>query len=80
MCDKRERDLFFFLTNNVGEISQGIKEQTRQVLLNMSNVLEASGSSLDKVVKTTVFLKDMNDFNSMNEVYASVSSRVDHQA
>ncbi|KAG1357764.1 hypothetical protein G6F62_001318 [Rhizopus arrhizus] len=54
-----------------GEISQGIKEQTKQVLLNMSNVLEASGSSLDKVVKTTVFLKDMNDFNSMNEVYSS---------
>jgi 2-iminobutanoate/2-iminopropanoate deaminase len=51
----------------------GIKEQTKQSLLNMSKVLEASGSSLDKVVKTTVFLKDMNEFAQMNEVYSTVS-------
>ncbi|CAO3672542.1 unnamed protein product [Rhizopus stolonifer] len=54
-----------------GDITEGIKEQTRQSLVNLSKVLEASGSSLDKVVKTTVFLKDMNNFTSMNEVYAT---------
>ncbi|KAI9248602.1 endoribonuclease L-PSP [Sporodiniella umbellata] len=54
-----------------GDITKGIKEQTRQSLANLSEVLKASGSSLDNVVKTTVFLKDMNDFASMNEVYAS---------
>ena len=45
-------------------------EQARQVLKNLKAVLEAAGSSLAKVVKTTVFLKDLNDFNAMNEVYA----------
>ncbi|KAI8087820.1 endoribonuclease L-PSP [Gilbertella persicaria] len=54
-----------------GDIIQGgIKEQTHQSLTNMAEVLKASGSSLDKVVKTTVFLKDMNEFVAMNEVYA----------
>ncbi len=43
--------------------------QTRRVIENLKAVLEAAGSSLDKVVKTTVFLKDMNDFAAMNEVY-----------
>lgn len=42
----------------------------------MAEVLKASGSGLDKVVKTTVFLKDMNDFVAMNEVYGSVSAVV----
>ncbi|CEI98511.1 Putative Endoribonuclease L-PSP [Rhizopus microsporus] len=50
-------------------------EQTKQSLLNMSKVLEASGSSLDKVVKTTVFLKDMNEFAQMNEVYSTFFSK-----
>ena len=45
-------------------------EQAQQVLKNLKAVLEAAGSSLAKVVKTTVFLKDLNDFNAMNEVYA----------
>ena len=44
-------------------------EQTDQVLKNLQNVLEAAGSSLDNVVKTTVFVADMNDFAAMNEVY-----------
>ena len=44
--------------------------QTRQVLTNLSAVLEAAGSSLDRVVKTTVFLKDMGQFKAMNAVYA----------
>ena len=48
----------------------GIAEQTRQVLENLKAVLEAAGSSLDRVVKVTVFLKNMGDFTAMNEVYA----------
>lgn len=48
----------------------GIEEQTRQVLSNLCSVLEAAGSSLEHVVKTTVFLKDMNDFPKMNTIYA----------
>jgi 2-iminobutanoate/2-iminopropanoate deaminase len=51
-------------------IKGGIAEQTEQVLKNISAVLAAAGTSLDKVVKSTVFLKDMNDFAKMNEVYA----------
>ncbi|MFQ5812342.1 MAG: RidA family protein [Anaerolineae bacterium] len=50
-------------------VEDGIEEQTRQVLRNIAAVLEAAGSSLDKVVKTTVFLKDMSDFKAMNGVY-----------
>lgn len=45
-------------------------EQTRQVLKNLKAVLESSNSSMDKVVKATVFIKDMNQFQAMNEVYA----------
>lgn len=47
-----------------------IEDQTTQVLKNMTAILEASGSSLKNVVKTTVFLKDMADFQEMNSVYA----------
>jgi 2-iminobutanoate/2-iminopropanoate deaminase len=50
-------------------VSQDVSEQTEQVLKNLSAVLEAAGSSLENVVKTTVFLADMNDFAAMNEVY-----------
>lgn len=46
-----------------------IEEQTEQVCTNLKNVLEASGTSLEKVVKTTCFLKDMNDFAAFNGVY-----------
>jgi len=52
-------------------VGGGIREQTEQVLKNVSAVLEASGSSLDQVVKTTVFLADMQDFAAMNEVYGA---------
>lgn len=52
-------------------VEGGIREQTAQVLRNVSKVLEAAGASLENVVKTTVFLADMNDFAAMNEVYAS---------
>jgi 2-iminobutanoate/2-iminopropanoate deaminase len=51
-------------------VEGGVREQTAQVLRNLSKVLEAAGSSLARVVKTTVFLADMNDFAAMNEVYA----------
>jgi 2-iminobutanoate/2-iminopropanoate deaminase len=44
--------------------------QTERVLRNLTEILRAAGSGIDKVVKSTVFLKDMNDFNAMNEVYA----------
>ncbi len=47
----------------------GIKEQTKQVLENVKAVVEAGGSTLDNVIKATVFLKDLNDFAGMNEVY-----------
>ncbi|HWN10542.1 MAG TPA: RidA family protein [Pyrinomonadaceae bacterium] len=47
----------------------GIEEQTEQVLKNLSAVLEAAGSGLDRVIKTTVFLADMQEFSAMNEVY-----------
>ncbi len=50
-------------------VSGGIAAQTERVLKNLSAVLEAAGTSMDKVVKTSVFLKDMNDFAAMNEVY-----------
>lgn len=50
-------------------VSGGVEEQTEQVLKNLTAVLEAAGSGLDKVVKTTVFLADMKDFAAMNEVY-----------
>ncbi|MEE3428443.1 MAG: RidA family protein [Ruminococcus sp.] len=46
-----------------------IEAQTEQVCTNLKNVLEASGSSLDKAVKTVCFLADMNDFSSFNEIY-----------
>lgn len=51
-------------------ISDSVEEQARQALTNLSNVLEAAGSSLGQVVKTTVFLKDMNDFAKVNAIYA----------
>lgn len=51
-------------------ISGGIQDQTRRVLENLGAVLKAAGSSLENVVKTTVYLSDMNEFSAMNEVYA----------
>jgi 2-iminobutanoate/2-iminopropanoate deaminase len=51
-------------------VSGGIVEQTERVLENLSGILRAAGSSLEKVVRTTVFLADMGEFASMNQVYA----------
>ena len=52
-------------------VEGGIQPQTRQALINLQAVIEAAGSSLDQVIKTTVFLQDMGEFALMNEVYAS---------
>jgi 2-iminobutanoate/2-iminopropanoate deaminase len=50
-------------------VAGGITEQTEQVMRNVSAILEAAGAGLQQVVKTTVFLADMDDFTAMNEVY-----------
>ena len=52
-------------------VEGGIQGQTRQALTNLSAVLEAAGSSLTQVVKTTVFLQDIDEFSQMNEVYGT---------
>jgi 2-iminobutanoate/2-iminopropanoate deaminase len=55
-------------------VGSTIEEQTEQVISNLKAVLEAAGSSLDKVIKTTCFLADMNDFAAFNAVYAKYFS------
>ncbi len=55
------------LSGNI--VTGGVAEQTHQVLKNLRAVLKAAGSDLDRAVKTTVFVKNMNDFAAMNEVY-----------
>jgi 2-iminobutanoate/2-iminopropanoate deaminase len=52
-------------------VEGGIEAQTRRVLDNLKAVVEAGGSSFKKVLKTTIFLKDMNDFQKVNEIYAT---------
>ncbi len=56
--------------------SADITGQTRQVLENLSAVLQAAGVSLGNVIKTTIFLKDMNDFSGMNEIYGNYFNKV----
>lgn len=57
---------------NTGEIVSGtIKDQTARVIENLKAILEEAGLTLDNVVKTTVFIKDMKEFSNINEVYAS---------
>ena len=53
-----------------GELAVGLEAQAHQVFKNIKNLIEAAGSSIDNVVKTTVFIKDMNDFAKINEIYA----------
>lgn len=53
-----------------GNFPDGIEAQTRQSLTNLRAILETAGSGMDKILKTTVFLKDMEDFAAMNAVYA----------
>jgi 2-iminobutanoate/2-iminopropanoate deaminase len=70
-------DCFLFTAGQLGIIPEtgnivegGIQNETRQSLQNIEQILKAAGSSLSQVVKTTVFLRDMNEFNQMNTVYA----------
>ncbi|GAA0859403.1 MULTISPECIES: RidA family protein [Clostridium] len=53
------------------ELVTEIKKATKQSLTNIKNILEEAGTSMNKVVKTTVFVKDLNDFAAVNEVYAT---------
>ena len=55
-------------------VEGGVEAQTRQALRNLSAILQASGTGIERVVKTTVFLQDMNDFAKMNGVYAEFFS------
>ena len=57
-----------------GAFPEGIQEQTKQSLTNVKAILEAAGLTMDSVVKTTVFLSDMNNFGAMNEVYGEFFS------
>ena len=63
------------LDPKTGEYKKGdITSETRQVFENIKAILEAAGTSLDKVVKCNVYLRDINDFSAMNEVYKTVFS------
>lgn len=53
-----------------GEIPEGVEAHARQALTNVKNLIEAAGASIDNVVKTTVFIKNMDDFAKINEIYA----------
>lgn len=53
-----------------GEIPEGSAAQAEQAFTNLKNLVEASGTTMDKVIKTVVFIKEMNDFGAINEVYA----------
>jgi len=61
--------------NNQQFIDGDIETQTKRVLDNLKNLLEASGSNLESVVKTTIYLTDINDFSKVNEIYASYFSK-----
>ena len=56
---------------STGSFPEGIAEQTRQSLANVKAILAEAGVGMDRVIKTTVFLSDMNNFGAMNEVYAT---------
>ncbi|MCL6603346.1 MAG: RidA family protein [Paenibacillus sp.] len=62
------------LNPETGDLVEGVQEQARQALNNVKAILEEAGASLEHVVKTTVFLKDMNDFAAVNEVYSTFFS------
>ena len=54
-----------------GVIPEGVEAQSNQALSNLKNLIEASGADISQVVKTTVFIKEMNDFTKINEIYAT---------
>ena len=69
-------DMYFFsgqipLVPSTGEMPEGIEAQAHQALKNVKGLLESQGLSFSNVVKTTVFIKEMNDFGAINEVYAT---------
>ena len=55
-----------------GKLQEGVEAQARQALTNIQAVLQSAGSSIDRVVKTTIFLADMNDFAKVNAIYGDV--------
>ncbi|HEV8431177.1 MAG TPA: Rid family detoxifying hydrolase [Pyrinomonadaceae bacterium] len=57
------------IDSKTGQLAEGFEAQLEQAFQNLTAVLEASGSSIDHVVKATVFLADMNDYNKLNELY-----------
>lgn len=59
------------INKDTGSMPEGIEEQARQALENLKSVAEAAGTTLNNVVKTTVFLENINDFKSVNDVYAT---------
>lgn len=60
---------------DTGVIPDGAEEQANQVFINLKNLLEEAGTSIDNVVKTTVFIKNMEDFAKINEIYEKYFSR-----
>ena len=72
-----EADGFIFASGQIpidpatGNIPEGIEAQAKQALTNVSNLMKAAGLSMDNVIKTSVFIKDMNDFAKVNEIYAT---------
>ena len=70
-------DNFIFCSGQIGidaatgRLVEGVENQARQAMKNISAVLAASGSSIKKVVKTTIFLADINDYKKVNEIYGS---------
>lgn len=60
-----------FVPETMQLVSEDIKEQTKQCLENLKGILEEAGMTLNNVVKTSVFIKDMNEFGAINEVYAT---------
>lgn len=68
------------LDPETGKFPEGIAAQTKQSLLNVKAILEEAGTSLDKVIKTSVFLSDMNNFAEMNKVYSEIFGTENHPA
>jgi 2-iminobutanoate/2-iminopropanoate deaminase len=68
-------DKFIFCSGQIGinpktgDLEKDIQSQTKQAIINLKAILEAGGSSLEKVIKTTVYLKNISDFHLMNEIY-----------
>ena len=60
------------LDPQTGKLQEGVEAQARQALANVKAVLQAAGSSVDRVVKTTIFLADINDFAKVNAVYGAL--------